>query len=298
MVGTYRRWGFSFLGCALLAISIAGSAWGESVKGRSRDLGIQFEVKGGAKWCTPNVVVDLTAERADAFKPDTLPFVQMLGRISAIVMDQRPSVERLAFDGKADKRSVLSMEMTRLTNWRRIVVINLWTQRPPCPTQEPSTSECVKRADAYVFMHDTMRGGEFSGAELITSVNEQDTAHAVWVLGDVVGKLTIRGRNEYAGRFTSSGELAEAVLFGLVDECRRGGASPEGVWSENVANLPDRAMRGFSCRPSSDARSNQAFVVMSRGELFYVFTLLDAGSDAGVVKSAAQELAHAIGNSK
>jgi hypothetical protein len=298
MVGKYRRWGFASLSCVLLAVAIAGSAGGEVVKGRSRDLGIEFEVRGGATWCTPDVVVELTAARADDFKPETLPFVQMVGRIRAIVMDQCPSVERINFDGRSDNRPVVSMEMTRLTNWRRLIGINPRTRKPPCPTQEPAAAECGRRADAYLLMHQIMRGNEFAAAELTSALNEQDAAHVVWVLGDVVGKLTIKEHNDYAGRFTLSSQLAEVMLFGLVDQCRREGALPEGIWSENLPNPSDLAMRGFSCRPTSDPWRNHAFIVMSKDTRFYVFALSDGGNNAGMVKLAAQKLAQAIGDAR
>lgn len=298
MVGTCRRWGFASLCCALLAVAVAGGAWGEVVKGRSRDLGIQFEVRGGSTWCTPDVVVELTAGRADDFKPETLPFVQMLGRIRAVVIDQCPSVERISFDGKADNRPAVSIEMTRLTSWRRLVKINARTRRPSCPAQEPAATECGKRTDAYLFMHEIMRGNGFAEAELTTALDEQDPAHVVWVLGDVTGKLTIRERNEFAERFTLSSQLAEIMLRGSVDQCRRDGALPERVWSETVSNPSDLALRGFSCRPKSDPARNHAFIVMSRGTRFYVFALSDEGNNFGTVKQAAQRFTRAIGDAR
>jgi hypothetical protein len=264
------------------------------IKGKSRDLGIQFVVRGGATWCAPDVVVELTAEKTDAFKPDTLPFVRMLGRIRAVVIDQCASVERIGFDATAKDRPAVSIEMTRLTKWRRLIKLDPRTRRPACPIQEPAETDCGKRADAYLFMHKIMRGDRFSRAELTTVLDEQDTAHAVWVLADIVGKLTIRERNEFAGRFRSNTQLAEAMLDGFVGQCHRDGALPVGIWSETLSDGSDLAVRGFSCRPPNDIANNHAFIVMSKAARFYVFALLDRGNDPEVVKRAAQGLAHAI----
>jgi hypothetical protein len=294
MVGTYRRWGLACLSCALLAASIAGSAWGEVVKGQSRDLGIQFVVRGGAAWCAPDVVVELTAEKTDAFKPDTLPFVRMLGRIRAVVIDQCASVEQIGFDATTKGRSVLFIEMTRLTKWRRLIKIDPGTRRPSCPTQELAGTDCGKRVDAYLFMHKIMHRNRFAGAELTTVLDAQDTAHAVWVLADIIGKLTIRDRNEFSGRFRSNTQLAEAMLDGFIGQCHRDGALPVGIWSETLSDGSDLAVRGFSCRPPNDIATNHAFMVMSKATRFYVFALLHRGNDPEAVKRAAQELARAI----
>lgn len=298
MVGTCRFWGFAALGCVLPAIAIVGSAWGQAVKGQSRDLGIQFEVKGGETWCKRDVAVELTAARGDVFKPDTLPFVQMLGRIRAIVIDQCPTVDRISFDGHAENKPAMSIEMTRLTRWRRVIEIDSRTRRPLCPSRESAATECRTRAEAYRFIHDVMRGEGFVDVELTTALDEQDAAHVVWVSGNVVGKMTIKEPSELAGRFTSSGPLAQAMLLGLIEQCRRDGALHEGIWSETGPNRSDLAMRGFSCRPRSDTPSSHAIIVMTREARFYVFALFTRGDDSEVVKRAARGLVHAIENAR
>src|SRR5262245_9629096 len=97
----------------------------------------------------PDVAVALTAPKADAFQPEARSFVQMVGRIRAVVMDQCPTVERIVFEAAAQRRTVLPIEMTRLTRWQRLVPVDPETRRPACPRAEPAAAECAKRADAF-----------------------------------------------------------------------------------------------------------------------------------------------------
>jgi hypothetical protein len=283
-------------GALLAAPLVAESVSAEPVKGQSRELGIQFEVTGGATWCGPDVVVALTAAKPDAFKPDTQQFVLMLGRIRAVVMDQCPAVERLIFDGAARQRAVMSIEMTRLTKWRRLIKLDPKTRRPPCPRPEAAAPECEKRVEAYLLVHKMMRGDQFSTAELTTVLGDSESAHAVWQSGEVTGKLTIKERNEFAGRFTSNSQLVEGVLHGLAHQCSRDGAVHEAMWSEIWSEGSDRevAVRGFSCRPPADVPSHHALIVTSASSRFHVFALLARGHDPQAANRAAQSLARAI----
>jgi hypothetical protein len=299
------------LACALPAVAIAGGAAGEVVKGQSRDLGIQFEVSGGSAWCKPSVAVALTAARPDAFQPDDVPFVKMLGRIRAIVMDQCPAVERIAFDASARSRPVLSIEMTRLTRWRRLFRIDPDTRRPACrveprvvplvvPRVVPGRSpaeECGRRSDAYLVTHRTMRGDQFAEAELTTVLDEQDDAHAVWVLGDVIGKLTIMERSEFSGRYASNADLGRAIAGAIGAQCGRDGGISEEDWGEAWFLRSDReiAVRGISCRPKAGAPSHHAVLVTTEASRFHIFALLTSASDAKTARDAAAHMASAIG---
>ncbi len=290
MAGKSRSRRTLSFGCALLAMAVAGSAFGEALKGQSRDLGIEFEAGGGAAWCKPHVAVALTAAKPDAFRPDTLPFVQMVGRIRAVVMDQCPAVERLTFDGAAQHRPVLSIEMSRLTKWRRLFNIDPKTRRPACPTQEPAATECGKRADAYLVTHRVLRGDRFAQAELTTVLDEQDDAHAAWISGEVIGKLTIRDRSEFAGRYASNAQLADAIMRGIGDQCGREVSAAEQVsseiWSEDLDwNV---AVRGLSCRPKAGVPNHHAVLVTSAGLRFQIFALLTSGSDAEATRTRGQ----------
>jgi len=301
MVGTFNSRVLELMLGALLAAAMATESVGaELVKGQSRELGIQFEVRGGATWCAPDVAVVLTAARPDAFKPETQQFVLMLGRIRAVVMDQCPAVERLIFDGVAEQRPVMSIEMTRLTRWRRLINLDPRTRRPPCPGPKPAATECEKRVEAYLVAHKVMRGDQFSTAVLTTVLDDGESAHAIWQAAEVTGKLTIKERNEFAGGFTSNSQLAEAVLHGLAHQCSRDGAPHEGMWSAIWSEGSDReaAVRGFSCHPPADVPNHHALIITSVGSRFHVFALLARGSDPQAANRAAQSLALAITESR
>jgi hypothetical protein len=247
-----------------------------------------------------HVTVALTAAKPDAFKPETLQFVQMLGRIRAVVMDQCPTAEHIAFDGVAQQRPVLSIEMTRLTRWRRMVQLDPRTRRPPCPAQEPASGECGRRADAYLVTHRLMRGARFAQTELTTVLDDWDGAHALWVSGEMIGKLTIKEQSEFAGRYASNGQLADAISAGIGAQCGHDGAVPEQVWSQTWSQGSPRevAARGFSCRPTAGPPSHQAVLVTSVGPRLHVFALLAAGNHADTVRAASTDLALAIGEAR
>jgi len=297
MAGKFSRYLLELmLGVLVAATLVAESGSAEAIKGQSRELGIQFELRGGATWCGPDAVVALTAVKPDAFKPETQPFVLMLGRIRAVIMDQCPAVERLIFDGAAEQRAVMSIEMTRLTRWRRLIKLDPKTRRPPCPKAEPAASECEKRVEAYLVAHKLMRGDQFSTAELTTVMDESESAHVIWQSGEVTGKLTIKERKEFAGRFASNTELADAVLHSLTDRCSSDGALHESIWSAIWLEGSDQevAVRGFSCHPPAEVPNHHALIVTSVGSRFHVFALLARGNDSQAANRAAQSLAHAI----
>jgi hypothetical protein len=275
---------------------VAGeTARSEVLKGQSRELGIQFEVPGGANWCAPDIMVALRAAKADAFKPETLQFVQMLGRIRAIIMDQCPKVERIAFDAASQQRAVMSIEMTRLTKWRKLVGVEPGTRRPTCPTK-PQDAECDKRIDAYLLTHKLMRGDPFAMTELTSFLEEEAGAHAVWRSGDVTGKLTIKERSDYAGRFRSGNQLADAATDALRVLCSREGGLPDLLWSESWPRSTEEetAVRGFSCRRATGVSEHSALIVSSAGTTFHVFALLALGAEAQAARAAARDLVLAI----
>jgi hypothetical protein len=299
--GTYRRRGTApaltvTLASALLAVVTAGGAAGDVVKGQSRELGIRFEARGGEAWCGSEVGIDLAADKADAIKPDTLPFVRMAGRIRAVVMDQCPAVERLVLHVAA-RRPALTIETTRLTRWRSLVQVDAATRTPTCPAREPEAADCGKRAEAYVVMHRIMQGEQFADAELTAVLDDQDAAHAVWVAGGVVGKLTIKERGELGGRYASGAQLGDAIATGIAAQCSRDGGTAQPVWAEAWFGGTERevAVRGVSCLPRTGKAAHHAFLVMRAAERFHVLALLADQGDADAARAATRQLALAIG---
>src|SRR5688500_6411467 len=84
---------------ALLLTAGLSAAAAEPVYGQSRGLGIRFELAGGSNWCEPTVVAQLGAERASVYQAEDVQFLQMIGRIRAIINAQCAKVERILFIG-------------------------------------------------------------------------------------------------------------------------------------------------------------------------------------------------------
>jgi hypothetical protein len=281
------------LACVLLAAATAGGAAGDVVKGQSRELGIRFEIRGGEAWCGAEVAVDLTAATANAVKPDAPPFVRMAGRIRAVVMDQCPAVERILFHAAAPRGPIATLETTRLTRWRGLAHVDSATRRPICPLQGPAAAECGKRADAYLAVHRIMRGEQFAEAELTTVLDDKDEAHAVWVVGGVVGKLTVQDRGDLGGRFASNGQLGDAIGAAVVAQCRRDGGAAQPAWAETWFGGSERemAVRGLSCRPQAGRDGHHVLLVMQVATRFHIFAFLADQGDAAAARTAARRLA-------
>lgn len=297
MTGRSSGRGLPLLAVALIACAgFGGETNAEVVKGQSRELGIQFEVLGGADWCATDIVVALNGPKADSFKPETAPFIQMLGRIRAIVMDQCPKVERVAFDASVQRRAVMSIEMTRPTKWRRLVRIHPGTRRPLCPAKQHE-AQCEKLADAYLLAHRLMRGDAFETTELTSILEDEVGAHAVWRTGEVTGKLTIKERADFAGRFTMSHQLADAAADALGMACFREGGELELLWSESWPRPTgdETAVRGHTCRNSAGVAEHHVLIVSTTGTTYQVFALLASGADPQTARAAARDLLLAIG---
>ena len=283
--------------CALHANTHVGRALGEVLKGQSGSLGIQFEAVGGATWCRPDITVRLTAGNAGAFKSEAPEFVRMISRIRAVVSDQCPANERILFDASVERRPVLAIEITRLTKWRRLFNVDPGTRRPICT---PQAIECNLRADAYVVTYKIMRGERFAQAELTSVMDEQDAAHAVWIWGDVVGKLTIQDRSTLSGRNSSISKFADAVIGGIVHQCAGEGAVQEQSWSETWpegAGL-EIAVRGVSCRPKDGPPTNHTLLVAQAGQQVQIFAFWTRSEDREVTRVAVKHVAMTIGHSR
>ena len=293
-----RRAALRLASLSLLAVAAAGGAAGEPVKGQSRELGIHFEVRGGENWCGSEVGVDLTADKADAIKPDTLPFVRMAGRIRAVVIDQCRAVERIVFHAAAPRRPGADHRDDAPDAVARPRACRYRDAQADMPAREPEATDCAKRAEAYFVMHRIMRGEPFAEAELTTVLDDQEAAHAVWVAGGVVGKLTIKDRGELGGRYAASAQLGDAITAGVAAQCGRDGGSVEPVWAESWFAGSERevAVRGISCRPRAGKAAHHAILVTQGAGRFHVLALLADQGDAEAARTAARQLALAIGS--
>lgn len=263
----------------------SGLAWAEVPSGQSRELGIQFETLGGDGWCKPDVKLRLTAAQAGVFQPETVPFVQMIGRIRSILLDACPQAERLVFDAQAGKEAAPAIEMSRLTAWEVLYTVDPKTRKPGCA---PDVSDCALRAEAFVALHKALRGDAFAETRVTTLLDDQAPEHAVWVSGSVVGKLTVNPSDAFGNRFTTAGQLAEAMAFSLGHTCRAGGGTDEGLWSETYQK--GTLVFGLTCNETGGARQQNAFVVSAASQLFRVFSFFDVAETTVSVSDAARQV--------
>lgn len=295
MVGKCSRIHGLLLASAQLIATGSCLAQAETVRGQSRELGIRFEVDGGQDWCRPEISVTLSAAKREAFQPEALQFVQMLGRIRAVVLDQCPSLERIVFVGAANKQAVMAVEMSRLTRWARVIEVDPATREPACPDDARLGSDCGKRVEAYSLAKRLMRGGEFAEVEVTTLLEPGDAAHLAWKAPDLVGKLTIRDRGDFSGQLRSSDGLADAVIRELTKACRSEGGLADRSWGENwpdAASTGPIAARGVSC--ANSVPHHHAVIVASTPARFHIFALRSEGEAPDPVQVAAKAMAQAM----
>jgi hypothetical protein len=284
-----RAYSAAHIGLAILYLT--GSASADTVRGQSRDLGIRFETAGGVEWCAPNVEVRLTADKASAFQPDTVPFLQMLGRIRAVVMDGCPATENLLFEGVVGRQPVFAGEMSRLTRWRRLIALDQKSHRPLCPASADE-ADCKNRGDAYVMARRLMRGMLFKDTEITSVLEPGNPDHLAWVSGPVTGKLRITGRSAFSGLYKTSAQFADAIMADLGGAC----VSEEGTVEPVPPRDPslDLAQRGLLCRASGEPVAQNTVLVRSDNDRFYVFSFRAEGAEAETADRAAGHLLSAI----
>lgn len=297
MVGMFKSWSPIAVACVLLANASADRAFGEVLKGQSAGLGIQFEAVGGSTWCQPDITVRLTAGNASAFKSEVPEFVRMIGRIRAIVTDQCPAAERILFDALVQNRAVTAIEITRLTKWRRLFNVDVRTRKPVC---SPQAQDCTLRAEAYLVTHRIMRGERFAQTELTSVMDQESEAHAVWLSGDVIGKLTVQNRSVLLGRYSSISNFADAIMSGIVHQCAGEGARQERPWSETWPEGPNTeiAVRGVSCRSNDDPPIHHTLLVTPAGDQIQIFAFWTRSEDGESTRAAVKHVAMGISHAR
>lgn len=272
MAGRFER-RFPALLCILAAIAcIATNASGEAVHGRSRDLNIDFEVAGDNHWCRPRIDIRLTAPTERAFASDTVPFLQMIGRIRAVVLSQCPEIENIRFEGEASGRTVYSAETSRLTRWRRIIELDPTTHKPMCPSER--AERCPAQVEAYLSAQRLFRGDSFADTEL-TSVLEPDSGDLTLRAGDVVGKLRIAAREQIAKEFATAPQFASAIISDIDEGCRQSGGRPEAEKPRDFD--PALAERATICREPNKPAAYNIILVWATNDNFHVFSLWTEG---------------------
>lgn len=271
MAGKSDRLLLRFLYALILLTAGATATAAEPVRGRSRDLGISFELAGGEQWCGALVTVQLTADNASAYQPEGMPFLQMIGRIRAIINDQCASVERILLEGRVQGKKVFGAEMTRLTRWRRVIRLDPETMRPLCASDGQDRLECDKRLAAYATVTQMMRGPAFADVEITSFLEDRTDLHLAWQGNGAFGALKITHRSEYDNRYTSNAAFADANLQSVERVCLGEGGRTEAVPAGDYGS--GLAYRGTLCRRTGAATRINILLVASQGEWFYLFSL-------------------------
>lgn len=289
MAGRFKRIGLVAGAILTLCVTAAGLAVAETVHGESRELGIRFQVAGGNTWCSPRIHIALTSDNPDALRSDSIPFIQMIGRIRAVVQSQCPKIETIVFEDGKSPGSGFKAEMSRLTQWRRLIAFRPSSPLPFCPPAV-SGQQCEKQAEAYVIATGLLRGSRFDDAEIVNTL-DADSDDLIFRFGHVVGKLRIVTEAEYAGQYSTAAKLADAITNGIEEACGKDGGHDKPAHHDMGSNL---ARRDLHCRsPGQPDRQNAVLVWEAKGE-FRVFSLLAEGNAAGEALRLAGDLARAI----
>ena len=282
---------FVFVSALSIACASTASA-AEPVQGRSRDLGIEFRVAGGAKWCAQSVVVRLGGQQRAVFNPENPAFVLMIGRIKTIIVDQCPQAELITFEGEANRSLVFAMEMSRLTKWRRLTRLDPITRTPICDGDQPSAAECDKRVAAYATIKRMMRGPSFADAEIIKLLDTGASEHLVWKTNSIIGKLQLSHRGELGEQLAGTAALADAIIAQTGEACMNGGERASSLSSSTYeGNL---AGRGLNCEAASGRIAQNIVLVASENDWFYIFSLWSDDPDSWKVSEVAGRLVKAI----
>ena len=253
---------------AALLVATVATATAETVHGRSRELGIAFELTGGEDWCHPDVGIALSADKASVYQPEGEAFLKMVGRIRAIINTQCPSVERIYVIGHVEQKPVFAAEMSRLTRWHRFIPLDVNTKKPLCA---PTGSECDKRIAAYLTMTQLMRGEAFADIEVTSVMEDRNDLQLAWTMRNAYGALKISHRSEFNNQYTTNAAFADANLPAIAEACKAAGGTSSRIPSaDHGAAL---AQRSLLCRRPGNPNSLNIILVVSEGDWFYLFSL-------------------------
>lgn len=285
MAGRFRPLLFTVICVIGAAVMFARTAAAEPVHGESSELGIRFEVLGGKNWCRPDTNVRLIAP---AFPSDTIPFVQMLGRIRAVVLSQCPEIEYIVFEGVTAGRPVYAAEMSRITRWRRLINLDPVTRKPDCPTRD--AAGCAPRVGAYLTVRSLIRGPSFENVELTSAL--EPNSDLTLRYDNVIGKLRIAPRENVTKDFATAADFAGAIVADIAEGCKSSGSQPDRVQRKDYS--PRLAQRTVGCHPAQGLAAQNVVVVWSVRNEYRVFSLWAEGDARAAALKLAGRFAAAI----
>jgi hypothetical protein len=275
--------------CCLTWIAITTTAPAQEVHGRSSDLHIDFRVLGGANWCRPDVEVRLSATSADAYKTaDTIPFVQMLGRIRAVILSQCETAETIVFEGRAEKQIAFAAEMSRLTKWRRIINLEHKSRKPLCPV-DSSETQCKDQIELYLTARAALKGEAFRDVEIVRAL-ESDADDLTFRIDKVVGKIRI-ARGDTVVSFPKAAKFADAIGADIAASCEKERGAVEVIKAADFGVEISR--RGSICRAANQS-STTTVLVWTKGDTFRVLSLWSGEANSAVQKSLTDAIVASI----
>ena len=266
------------------------TAEAEPVRGQSRELGISFELDGDTQWCGPQVRVLLNASQNNAYQAESIPFLNMIGRIRAVINNQCRPVEHIVFDGYVGQRLLFAAETSRFTRWRRFLVLDPLTRMPVCSAQVDP--QCERRVGAYLTMRQVMRGDGFAEVEITSLLESGSDWHLTWEAHGVLGGVRLTHRSEVDRELWMNTAFADAHLAQITQICAAGSATilriPQPDYGPRVAS--------GSVRCETEGRPARVYIILVgvEDEWLYLFSLAAEGTRTSAADAFAVRLANAI----
>ena len=105
-------------------------------------------------------------------------------------MSECSAAERIQFEANAPGQPNIPFEMSRLTGWKYLVVLDAPKGKMNCDADRPEAA-CVRRAQAYAAAHVLMHGNKFENFEIVSDLYDKTTEHVSWRVGNLLGKIAV-----------------------------------------------------------------------------------------------------------
>jgi hypothetical protein len=207
-----------------------------------------------------------------------------------VIDRQCPTVEHIVFDGYSDRRLVFAAETSRLTRWRRFLVLDPQTRMPVCPG--PADPQCERRIGAYVTVRHAMRGEGFAEVELTSVLEAGGDWHLAWQANGVVGGVRLIHQSELARELWTKAAFAQANLAQIEQICASDNAStfPASA-SDPAAAIVSRAV---ICQAPGRPATLYVVLVGAEDEWLYLFSVSGEGPRISAAEALAARLAKAV----